>query len=93
MEAVKQRTEVDLEQVRRIYDEHEARTATYLGRDLNEGERINLGIDGLAEVWKVELRPIGHFERASDAMAAKVREGETVGNALVHAIQAVNEEA
>lgn len=93
MEAVKQKPEVDLEALRRTYDEHEVRTATYLGRDLNEGERTNLAIDGLAEVWKVQLRPIGDFEKASELMAAEIRKGETVGAAIQKAIRSLDEEA
>lgn len=93
MEAVKQQPQVDLGEIRRVYDEHEVRTATYLGRDLNESERVNLGIDGLAEVWKVELRPIADFEQASEVMAEKIRAGETVGVAIEQAIRSLDEEA
>lgn len=76
-----------IDNARSLLDEHEQRTATYLGRDLTHEERVNIGIDGLIHLFREFGRSIGQFELASEVMEERLKAGETVGAAVEAAIR------
>lgn len=81
--------ETKLASLRELYDEHEVRAASYLERDLNSEERFNLATEGLAHLLNGE--PAEDFEKAVEALSSSLQAGETVGHAIVQAVEAVQE--
>lgn len=82
--------EARLQVLAESYDEHEARTATYHGRDLNQEERVSIGVGALTQTLISGQRSIADFEKAGDVMEDALRNGETVGRALVAGLRAIN---
>lgn len=80
------------DEIVRTYDEHEVRMATYLGRDLDDGERRNMAIEGLIEHSLYYGIKIAEFEEASDRADRELDKGETVGRAIVAGLELVNGE-
>lgn len=91
MEAVEKKVP-DSDQIRKIYDEHEVRAATYQGRDLTNAERLNLGLDALIEACGKAGRSIADFERAAEAMQEQIRKGETLGVAVSAGVESFGQE-
>jgi hypothetical protein len=75
---------INLDQLATLYDEHEQRTAAYLGRPMSNDERVSLGIQALNQVLK--NRTIKDYERAADLMDAEITGGASVGSAVRAAI-------